>query len=150
MEQKQITEEQLTEIITKLNNKDFSIYFFTLDTKGNPVAGVANIYEHAKILTDLGYNAVILHEKNDYKLQGDIEGMGISDWLGDDYANLPHTSIESQTLSITAQDFLIIPEVFSTLMDQTKHFPCTKIVLSQSPEYIFELCAIIDIMLPKK
>lgn len=142
MEQKQITEQQLTEIITKLNTKDFNIYFFTLDTKGNPVAGVANIYEHAKTLTDLGYSAVILHEKNDYKLHGDAEGMGISDWLGDDYAKLPHMSIESQTLSITAQDFLIIPEVFSTLMDQTKHFPCTKIVLSQSPEYIFELLPI--------
>jgi hypothetical protein len=142
MEQKQITEQQLTEIITKLNTKDFNIYFFTLDTKGNPVAGVANIYEHAKTLTDLGYSAIILHEKNDYKLHGDAEGMGVSDWLGDDYAKLPHMSIESQTLSITAQDFLIIPEVFSTLMDQTKHFPCTKIVLSQSPEYIFELLPI--------
>ena len=72
MEQKQITPEQLNEIIAKLNTKDFSIYFFTLDTKGNPVAGVANIYEHARVLTDLGYNAVILHEKNDYKLRGDV------------------------------------------------------------------------------
>jgi len=43
-EQKQITEQQLTEIVSKINSKDFSIYFFTLDTKGNPVAGVANIY----------------------------------------------------------------------------------------------------------
>lgn len=142
MEQKQVTEQQLTEIITKLNTKDFSIYFFTLDTKGNPVAGVANIYEHARVLTDLGYRAVILHEKNDYRLHGNAEGMGISDWLGDGYAKLPHMSIESQTLSVTAQDFLVIPEVFSTLMDQTKHFPCTKIVLSQSPEYIFELLPI--------
>ena len=142
MEQKQITPEQLNEIIAKLNTKDFSIYFFTLDTKGNPVAGVANIYEHARVLTDLGYNAVILHEKNDYKLRGDAEGMGLADWLGDGYTKLPHMSIESQTLSITAQDFLVIPEVFSTLMDQTKHFPCTKIVLSQSPEYIFELLPI--------
>lgn len=142
MEQKQITTEQLTEIISKLNNKDFSIYFFTLDTKGNPVAGVANIYEHARVLTDLGYKAVILHEKNDYKLYGNQEGMGLADWLGEGYAKLPHMSIEAQNLGITAQDFLVIPEVFSTLMDQTKHFPCTKIVLSQSPEYIFELLPI--------
>ena len=51
MEQKQITPEQLNEIIAKLNTKDFSIYFFTLDTKGNPVAGVANIYEHDRVIT---------------------------------------------------------------------------------------------------
>jgi hypothetical protein len=37
--------------------------FFTLDTKGNPTAGIANIYEHVKLLNELGYNATILHEK---------------------------------------------------------------------------------------
>ena len=39
------------------------MYFFTLDTKGNPTAGIANIYEHVKMLNELGYNACILHEK---------------------------------------------------------------------------------------
>jgi hypothetical protein len=36
--------EQLDRIknsIEKINNKDFGIYFFTIDTKGNPTAGVA-------------------------------------------------------------------------------------------------------------
>ena len=64
--------EQITNLSTaieKIENKDFGIYFFTLDTKGNPTAGVANIYEHVKVLRDLGYNAQILHDKNDYKLR---------------------------------------------------------------------------------
>ena len=42
----------INESIEKITNKDFGIYFFTLDTKGNPTAGVANIYEHVKILRD--------------------------------------------------------------------------------------------------
>ena len=79
---------QVNEIIEKLDKKDFSLYFFTLDTKGNPTAGIANIYEHVKVLNELGYNAKILHEKNDYKLRGDESGMGIADWLGEEYAAL--------------------------------------------------------------
>ncbi len=51
----------IDKIIEKITTKDFGLYFFTLDTKGNPTAGVANIYEHVKILRELGFNAQILH-----------------------------------------------------------------------------------------
>jgi hypothetical protein len=136
-----VNEEQVNAVIEKLESKEFGIYFFTLDTKGNPVAGVANIYEHVKVLTELGYNATILHEKNDYKKFGDEDENGLVDWLGEEYANLPHVSIESGALNVGPQDFLIIPEVFSTVMQQkeVRSLPCKKIVFSQSHEYIFEL-----------
>jgi len=133
---------QLKEVIGNLENKNFRMYFFTLDTKGNPTAGIANIYEHVKILNELGYNACILHEKNDYKLRGDENGQGIADWLGEEYANLPHASIEGQELLITPADFIIIPEIFSNIMDQVKGFPCKKIVFSQSYDYLLELLPI--------
>jgi hypothetical protein len=55
-EKNKVTEEQVNVVINRLESKDFSLYFFTLDTKGNPVAGVANIYEHVKVLNNLGYN----------------------------------------------------------------------------------------------
>ena len=136
-----VNEEQVNAVIEKLESKDFGIYFFTLDTKGNPVAGVANIYEHVKVLNELGYKATILHEKNDYKKFGDEDENGLADWLGEEYANLPHVSIESGALNVGPQDFLIIPEVFSTVMQQkeVRSLPCKKIVFSQSHEYIFEL-----------
>jgi len=142
MEEQKKQIEQINEIIEKLDTKNFSLYFFTLDTKGNPTAGIANIYEHVKLLNELGYNAFILHEKNDYKLIGDESGMGISDWLGEEYAALPHASIESQNLNINPADFIIIPEVFATIMDQVKAFPCRKVVLSQSYDYLLELLPI--------
>jgi len=129
-------------VIEKLENKDFKIYFFTLDTKGNPTAGIANIYEHVKLLIELGYDAVILHEKNDYKLRGDNNGQGIADWLGEEYAALPHVSIEGQQLNISPADFIVIPEIFSNIMDQIKTFPCKKIVFSQSYDYLLELLPI--------
>ena len=144
-EQKKQIEEQLGQIATSMSNlesKEFNIYFFTLDTKGNAVAGVANIYEHVKILTELGYNAHILHEKDDYRLVGDENGDGIADWLGAEYAELSHHSIEKQNLNISPADFIIIPEIFSNIMEQVKAFPCKKIVFSQSYDYLLELLPI--------
>ena len=128
--------------IEKIKSKEFGIYFFTIDTKGNPTAGVANIYEHVKILRELGFNAQILHDKNDYKLREDENGMGIAEWLGEEYATLPHVSIESQQLQVGPWDFVIIPEAFASIMKQTVNFPCKRIVFLQSYEYIFEMLEI--------
>lgn len=125
---------QLQSIISDLETKNFGLYFFVLDTMGNPTAGVANIYEHVKVLNDLGYKASILHEKNDYK--------GVASWLGEEYMKLPHISIESQQLKVVSADFIFIPEIFSTLMEQVKDFPCKKIVFSQNYHYILELLPI--------
>jgi len=143
-QKKQIAEQvsQIKNVLEILENKNSKIYFFTLDTKGNPTAGIANIYEHVKMLTELGFNASILHEKNDYKLRADENGYGIADWLGEEYASLPHTSIEAQSLNVSPADFLIIPEIFANIMDQVKTFPCKKIVFSQSYDYLLELLPI--------
>jgi hypothetical protein len=146
MDDKQIEQQeklkQLEGFIQNLDDKDFGLYFFTLDTKGNPTAGIANIYEHVKVLNELGYKAAILHEKNDYKRFGDENGFGISDWLGEEYANLPHVSIEGQQLNVSGKDFIVIPEIFANIMDQVKGFPSKKIVLSQSYDYLLELLPI--------
>lgn len=145
MDQKEQIINQISQIriaIDNLENKNFNMYFFTLDTKGNPTAGIANIYEHVKILTELGFNAHILHEKNDYKIKGDDSGSGVCDWLGDEYGELSHKSIEGQNLNINPFDFIIIPEIFANVMDQVKTFPCKKIVFSQNYEYLLELLPI--------
>ena len=122
---------QVLEAIKKIENKEFSIYFFVLDSKGNPIGELIYIYEHAKTLRDNGINAVILTEKNDYT--------GVGEWLGEEYAQIPHVSVESQTLRVGPQDFLIIPEIFANIMDQTKQFPCKRIIFSQSYDYILEI-----------
>jgi len=124
-------EKALYESIEKIDNKNFGVYFFTIDTKGVATASVANIYEHVKVLTDLGYKSSILHEKNDYH--------GVGEWLGEEYASLPHISIESQELKVSNEDIVIIPEVFANVIDQTKSMPCKRVILSQSYDYILEL-----------
>jgi hypothetical protein len=133
---------KLETVLNELKNKESNFYFFTLDTKGNPTAGVANIYEHVKVLTELGYKAHILHEKNDYRLRGDEEGIGIADWLGEEYAELSHVSIEGEELQVKPSDFMFIPEIFASIMDQVKNMSCKKVVFAQSPEYMFEVLPI--------
>ena len=130
--------ENLKTALSKIKSKDFGIYFYTIDTKGNPVASVANIYEHVKVLNELGYRAYVLHQQNDYKLYEDENGMGIANWLGEEYANLPHASIEAQQLQVGPSDFLIIPEAFGGLIKETQNFPCKRIVLLQAYEYMLE------------
>jgi len=130
MEENKVKENAL-KLIEKLDNKDFGFYFFTLDTKGNPTGGVAHIYQQVKLLIEYGYNAYILHEDVDYH--------GVSDWLGKEYAELPHVAIKAQNHEISNHDFIIIPEVFANVMEQWKNIPAKKIVLSQSYDYILEL-----------
>ena len=132
--------QSLDSILSDLNNKESNFYFFCLDTKGNPTAGVANIYEHVKVLSELGYKAHIIHEHDDYKLRtGEDGSMGLVDWLGEEYGELSHISIQNQKLSIKPSDFIIIPEIFANIMEQVKAFPCKKVVFSQSPSYLLEL-----------
>jgi hypothetical protein len=125
--------------INNLLDKDFNIYVFTLNTLGNPVASVHYNYETVRILNKLGYRAFILHEKADYKLKKDEKGIGLLDWMGYEYEDTPHACIEGGNLKVTTEDFILIPEAFSNIMEQIKTFPCKKVVLSQSYHYIFEL-----------
>ena len=132
----------ISELLTKLENKDFKIFFFTVDTKGNPVASVAHIYETVKVLNELGHNAVILHEKPIGIKNENGDNIGytpVGGWLGQEYDNLPHEPIEGHELKVNPADFIIIPEVFSNVMDSVKDFPSKQIILLQAHEYIYEL-----------
>lgn len=123
---------KIEEIIGKLENKEFNIYFFVIDTKGTPTAGVANVYEHVKMLGELGYNAHILQEKDDY--------VGVESWLGEEYSSLSHKI--TTDIMVEPQDVIVVPEVFANIMDQLSKHACKKVVFAQSYSYIFELLSI--------
>jgi hypothetical protein len=57
----------------------------------------------------------------------DENANGINEWLGEEYANLPHASIEGEGLNVGPADFIIIPEIFSNIMDQVKVFHVEKL-----------------------
>lgn len=123
-------EQKIKENVDKIENNDFGIYFFTMDTKGNATASVAYIYELAKTLSDNGYNTHILHEKSEYT---SVEG-----WLGEEYAQLSHVSVEAGELAVGPADFIVIPELFGHVAEQITNLGCKKLMLCQAYDYMFE------------
>jgi hypothetical protein len=122
--------QKLEQSIDNLKNKNARIYFLVQDTKGNPRAGVKYIYDMALTLLDNGFNSIIIHETKEYQ--------GVGSWLDEKYTKLPHQSIEGENLAISPEDFIVIPELYGHVMDQLKNFPCGKIVLCQSYDYMLE------------
>ena len=123
---------KIKKAISRLQSKENKIYFFCMDSKGRAMASIATIYEHAKILKELGYNVSILTEKNDYTRP--------DSWLGEGYEDIPHVSSEAESkLVITPEDFIILPEVYGGILEQLKSANCEKIIFNQAYDYIFEL-----------
>ncbi len=125
---KQLT--QLENGLKRIKDKEFKIYFLTQDTDGRAAASVMVNYQLVKHLRDNGYEAYIMYEKTQFK--------GVKDWLGSEYVDLPHTSIEGGELKVGPQDFVVIPEVYGHVLEQIVQMPCSKIVLCQAYDYIFE------------
>ena len=129
-----MTQEQIQKLeksIENLENRKSRIYFMVQDTKGNAKASISQIYRMAMTLKKNGFNPIILHEKPDYT--------GVSNWLGEEYMNeLPHKSIEGQSLEVSPEDFIIIPELYGFVMPQLSNLPCGKIVLCQAYDHILE------------
>jgi hypothetical protein len=121
---------KLENAIQKMKDKQSRIYLLVQDTKGNATASVSYIYRLAMALNKSGYNTIILHEVPDY--------YGVSSWLGEEYMELPHQSLEGQNFEVSPEDFIIIPELYGYVMSQITKLPCGKIVLSQSYDNILE------------
>lgn len=118
------------ENIERLESRDYTLLFYVLDTKGNPSSALEYIYKTALVLSKKGYNVKMIHNEKDF--------IGVGDWLGEEYANLPHANVEKENVSISASDFLFIPEIFANVMMQTKKLPCKRVILVQNAQNITE------------
>ena len=121
---------KIEQSIQNLKNKTSRIYFLVQDTKGNPKASVAQIYEMAYSLKQQGYNSIIIHETKDYK--------GVGEWLDEKYMTIDHVTIDGQNLALSPEDLVVVPELYGHVMDQLKNFPCGKVVLCQAYDHMLE------------
>lgn len=136
--------------ISKLKDKSFKILFYVPDAKNNATGYISYIYQMALTLQQLGYNVKMIYQlENEYskeeltKLQLDNAPIdeervfvGIVESMGEKYSSLEHTNIQNQELEVSPSDFLIIPEVYSSIMNQTKKLSCKRIVLTQNYNYL--------------
>lgn len=131
MEKDTIVIERIHNEIEKINKKESNIYFFVLDTKGNPSGSLAYIYNLALLLHNEGYKVSMLYQEQE-------EFVGVESWLGEKYASIPHYDISNGDVAVGASDILFIPEIFSNIMIQTKKLPCKRIVIMQNYDYVLE------------
>ena len=134
MDNKQIKINLFESAIDRLNKKESVIYFLAYDTKGNARASIKHIYDMALVLKEDGYNSKILVEEKGY--------MGVKDWLDDVYDILPQVSIKDGSATINIDDVIVVPEQYSNILPQLSNIKCTKIMLVQQKEYMFETLAI--------
>lgn len=121
--------EKLTEALDRLNVNQSVTYFLTYDTKNNPRAAVKHIYDMALTLNNNGYPAKILVEDKTY---------GGIPWLGDDYSKIEVVSIKEDKPEIKLDDTIVVPEYYSNVLQQLTNVKCSKVMLVQQKNYIFE------------
>lgn len=121
--------EQIEKIKVSLNNliNKKSKFLFCVPESVNPVASVYEIYFHATVVKNMGYDVIMMVEKGDYV---------VPTWIEKELTNHKHIAMSDPKLMVGPEDIMVVPEVYSNVMEQTKNLPCVKIGLLQSVDYM--------------
>lgn len=125
-----LIKERIQEQIANIDNKNFSLYFYVIDTKGSPSGSLSYIYDIALGLKEMGYKVGMMHSEEEF--------VGVENWLGKEYAELPHYNVEKNHIDISPSDILFIPEVYSNVMTATRKLPCQRVAILQSFDKLTE------------
>jgi glycosyltransferase involved in cell wall biosynthesis len=60
------------------------------------------------------------------------------EWLGDGYDEIEVVSIKEDKINILIDDVIVVPEYYSNVLQQLSNVRCTKVMLVQQKEFIFE------------
>jgi hypothetical protein len=115
--------EKLKVSLANLESKRNKIMFFVPDVHGVPAASIYELYFHATVLKNKGYNVIMLSETSKFEKP---------DFIEPELTAIEHVSMESNKLTVSPEDLLVIPEIFTNVMEQTKDLPCMRVVLFQS------------------
>jgi hypothetical protein len=124
------TIEKLESSLGRIETNQSVTYFLTYDTKNNARASVKHIYDIALTLNKNGMKSKILVEDGTYS--------GVESWLGDKYKELEVVSIKENKVEINVEDTIVVPEYYSNVLQQLSNVKCTKIMLTQQKDFIFE------------
>lgn len=102
--------------------------FYLVPDNNRPSWGLGIIYHHVDMLRSVGFDAYLIHEKANFKV----------DWLS---LNVPVLYWNKQP-EIKSYDILVVPEVMANLKG-LKQLHCKKILFVQATSFLFE-------MLPEK
>ncbi len=155
----------LDEVITKINNNDFNIYFYC-PAMNTPSGGIGVLFKQANILQEHGFNVTMIyeprfdskasHEESQKKHKKiDIFEKFNPSWLGeqlgkvklralgtDTYFYSDGTKEKCEELRINPEDMVIIPEGFPNVMQKFSQLPCHKVVFAQSWYYVLNALSV--------
>ena len=112
----------LNKIATKTSK-----FLFCIPESQSPVASVYEIYFHATVAKNMGYDVIVMVEKGDYI---------VPTWIEKELTDLKHMPMSDPKLVVGPEDVMVIPEVFTNVMEQTKNLPCVRVGLLQSVDYM--------------
>jgi len=112
--------------LDNLKNKHNKFLFVMPDVK-TPNASMYEIYFHATIVKKMGYHVLILTDNVEYE---------IPKWVDKELTEFEHIPMSDNKLSVSPEDIMVIPEIYSNVMEQTKDLPCLRIGLLQSVDYM--------------
>jgi hypothetical protein len=118
--------ERIRVALENVKNKK-SKFLFVVPESQNPVASVYETYFHATVVKNMGFNVKIMVEKGDYV---------VPTWIEKELTDFEHISMADPKLTVGPEDVMVIPEVFSNVMEQTKNLPCLRVGLLQSVDYM--------------
>ena len=118
--------EKIKKSLDNITNKK-SKFLFCLPDIESPSASIYEIYFHASVVKGMGYDVIILTEKQDFVKPN---------WIEEELTNHKHLTMTDSSFTVGPEDIMVIPEVFSNVMEQTKKLPCMRIGLLQSVDYM--------------
>lgn len=134
--------EAIDQLLEKVDKKNFTIYFYTMDAKNYPLASQYELFFHARTLSEYGYRTCVVMDDTENK--DELEGLNneLSEllkqkkqdmdrieevrarirslknpypkWMGNDFKNvdLKLLSEINQNTKVSPIDVFVIPEIF--------------------------------------
>ena len=113
--------------LENLKNKKTKIYFFLPSIK-EANASTNEIYVHASTLSKNGFDVVVIIDSPEYEKPF---------YVDKELTNVKHLVLNSERIEIAPEDVVVIPEIYTNVMEQTANVPATRIVLCQSIDYMY-------------
>ena len=132
-EEIKVTDQELSQLeklkiaVDKIEKKEVKFLFAVVNSP-QPSASVYEVYFHANVAKNMGYDVTMLTDAQDFVVPNFIEK---------ELTEIKHISMDKKfKLSVGPQDVLVIPEIFTNVMEQTKNLGCVRIGLLQSIDYM--------------
>jgi hypothetical protein len=112
--------------LEKIKSKQ-SKFLFCIPESHSPAASIYEIYFHATVVKNMGYDVIALVEKAEY-----VPPV----WIEKELTAIKHLPLSDPKLTVGPEDVMVIPDVYSNIMEQTKNLPCLRVGLLQSIDYM--------------